>query len=305
MEKEHMKFWQEFFHLYKELPALWRIKSTEYSDRTLKANCYTKLVAKLKEIYPDADREMVVRKINNFRTSYRKELRRKRESQRYGRVHKPTLWYFDCLSFLYDQDECGCGRSLVSEEENTEEKKPTTQKPINHQQFPAKRNHNIKESDEEENLPSSSKKLKLSHRYIQPIKLSHEEQKQAQLDADILAKSWAVQYKEMQGNQKIIARKIISDILFHGCIGTLNMSHTVDIQEILLRSSSEDQLMHHVPVTQSNMDSNDSDHDSDQEFIRYESVRESSPIPYNSSSRSVSPSNLQDGQEIEIKFELP
>ncbi|XP_037820947.1 uncharacterized protein LOC119609962 [Lucilia sericata] len=312
MEKEHMKFWQEFFHLYKELPALWRVKSTEYSDRTLKANCYSKLVAKLKEIYPDADREMVVRKINNFRTSYRKELRRKRESQRYGRVHKPTLWYFDCLSFLYDQDECGCGRTSVCEEEGTEEKKPTTQNigshAIKQQQLPAKRYHNIKESDEEENLPSSSKRIKLNHRQIQPIKLSHEQQKQAQIDADILAKSWAVQYKEMQGNQKLIARKIISDILFHGCMGTLNMSQTVDIQEILLRTSSTDQPIHQMPVSQSNMDSNESDHYSDQEFFQYESVRESSPIPYNSSSRSVSPTNLNAGSEIEIseiKFELP
>lgn len=117
---EHAKFWQEFFQLYKELPALWRIKSTEYTDRVLKAKCYEKLVTKLKELYPDADREMVVKKINNYRTSYRKELRRIRESKETGQRHKPTLWYFNCLSFLHDQDE-GFGEKTFYEEESTEE----------------------------------------------------------------------------------------------------------------------------------------------------------------------------------------
>ncbi|TMW43207.1 hypothetical protein DOY81_011715, partial [Sarcophaga bullata] len=58
-----------------------------------------------------------------------------------------------------------------------------------------------------------------------------------QATAEILAKSWAVQYGEMQGEQKLIARKLISDILFHGCLGNLEMSHAMRIQDILLNES--------------------------------------------------------------------
>ncbi|XP_065366851.1 uncharacterized protein LOC135959746 [Calliphora vicina] len=307
---EHAKFWQEFFQLYKELPALWRVKSTEYSDRALKSNCYLQLIRKLREVYPDADREMVVRKINNFRTSYRKELRRLKDSQEVGRVYKPTLWYFDCLSFLDDQDESVAGR-LVYEEDSIEEKKHTTNQtiissPTKHQQLPTKRYIEHKHSDEEVNLPTTSKRRKkiVLRKTQQPIKLTYEEQKQAQIDADILAKSWAVQYKEMQGNQKLIARKIISDILFHGCMGTLNMSHTIDIQDILLRNSNT--------ATQSNLqsqsprDSNSSFRYAEQEYFNFETVRESS-IAYNSSSPSMSPTRNA-ASEIpvhDIKFEVP
>lgn len=120
---EHASFWKDFFQMYKDLPALWRIKSTEYTDRVLKANCYMKLIKKLKEIHPDADREMVVRKINNFRTSYRKELKRKRECRLLGKTYTPTLWYFDYLRFLDDQDEDYVEKEkLTNELENTEVK---------------------------------------------------------------------------------------------------------------------------------------------------------------------------------------
>lgn len=120
MTMEHSKFWKEFFQLYKEMPSLWRVGSIEYTDRVLKAKCYEKLVQKLKVHYPNADREMVVKKINNFRTSYRKEVKRLKESQEAGKTYKPTLWYFNCLKFLDELDDI-VGRRIISDDENTQE----------------------------------------------------------------------------------------------------------------------------------------------------------------------------------------
>ena len=96
-------FWSEFFELYKNLPSLWCLKHPDYSNREIKANDYNKLAYKLGEVYPDANRELVVRKINTYRTSFRKELQKLREHTRYGKEYTPTLWYFDNLSFLIDQ----------------------------------------------------------------------------------------------------------------------------------------------------------------------------------------------------------
>lgn len=39
--------------------------------------------------------------------------------------------------------------------------------------------------------------------------------------SEILARSWAVQYDELSQDQKMLARKAISDILFEGCMGHL------------------------------------------------------------------------------------
>lgn len=55
--------------------ALWKVKSSEYSDRNLKNDAYKVLVKKYKEVDPKANKEIVKKKINSLRTSYRKQLK--------------------------------------------------------------------------------------------------------------------------------------------------------------------------------------------------------------------------------------
>ena len=87
-----------------------------------------------------------------------------------------------------------------------------------------------------EPLPTSPKK-KLTNPQPNANQTKEMPQPNQQATAEILAKSWAVQYGEMQGEQKLIARKLISDILFHGCLGNLEMAHAMRIQDILLNES--------------------------------------------------------------------
>lgn len=118
MEKvNEREFWCEFLEIYKEEPSLWKIKSPEYSNRVCKANAYSKLIEKLKEINPEANRELVVKKINTFRTNFRKELKKVRQSEKSGAgqddVYVPSLWYFSKLFFLEDQEDNTSGRSTI------------------------------------------------------------------------------------------------------------------------------------------------------------------------------------------------
>ncbi|XP_022216048.1 uncharacterized protein LOC111070057 isoform X1 [Drosophila obscura] len=89
--------WQNFFRLYRGMPQLWMTKSRSYRDRLLKAQSYHLLLDCLRKIDPTANIHTLKRKINNLRSSYRRELRKKYSSDN---DYVPTLWYFKELDFL-------------------------------------------------------------------------------------------------------------------------------------------------------------------------------------------------------------
>lgn len=106
--QEGQEFWLEFIELYKSFPCLWKIKSDEYKNRNLKTNCYLKLLEKMKERIPNATKDTVTKKVNSFRTSYRRELKKVLKSEKSGSgsedIYIPSLWFYGHLSFLRDQD---------------------------------------------------------------------------------------------------------------------------------------------------------------------------------------------------------
>lgn len=113
------EFLTEFIELYRSFPCLWLVKCKDYSDRNKKDIAYTELVKKYQECDPSADRNTVVKKINALRTVYRKELAKVIQSEKSGTgaddIYKPTLWYFDLLHFLNDQDSVRPSRSTMSD----------------------------------------------------------------------------------------------------------------------------------------------------------------------------------------------
>lgn len=97
---------EDFILTYRNEPCLWNIKSKEYRDRQRKEKGYSKLIHKLKAIEPAANRDHVVKKINNIRSSYRKEKKKVEQSMRNGaegeEIYQPKLWYYHLLRFLDD-----------------------------------------------------------------------------------------------------------------------------------------------------------------------------------------------------------
>jgi hypothetical protein len=97
-----------FIEAYRSLPELWDTENKHYSNRVQKAAAYDTLIEKLKVLEPDASRESVVKKINNLRSTFRKELKKVNDSKRSGTsaddLYVPSLWYYNELLFLVDQE---------------------------------------------------------------------------------------------------------------------------------------------------------------------------------------------------------
>ena len=110
----------ELLALYRTMPALWKVKTQEYQNRNLRRECYDKLIAYCKTIFPEADKEFVYKKIQRLRGSFRKEYNKVVSSRRSGNgtddVYVPTLWYFNLLLFTKDQDTPSASISNIEEE---------------------------------------------------------------------------------------------------------------------------------------------------------------------------------------------
>lgn len=108
MSRKENKTIAEFIELYKSEPCLWKVKCSAYHDRTKKDAAYAILCEKLKEIEPNATKKSVLAKINSLRSAYRKERKRVQDSMRSGSstdsIYKATLWYYDLMNFVHDQE---------------------------------------------------------------------------------------------------------------------------------------------------------------------------------------------------------
>ncbi|CAL4061434.1 unnamed protein product [Meganyctiphanes norvegica] len=106
-EVENERFWREFIDLYREHPALWKVKSASYKNKSVKNACYAKLIEKMRLKDQDATKEDVARKINTFRCSFKRQLRKINEATLAGAdINEIPKWtYFEALQFLEDADD--------------------------------------------------------------------------------------------------------------------------------------------------------------------------------------------------------
>lgn len=99
--RSYSRLWlTEFMEIYRNEECLWQGKHPDYSNHAIRNASYDKLVEKLKEVEPNPDRAMVVRKINSLRSAFRREYRKKMNKDNY----ESRLWYFEKLMFIADQN---------------------------------------------------------------------------------------------------------------------------------------------------------------------------------------------------------
>ncbi|ETN67644.1 hypothetical protein AND_000535 [Anopheles darlingi] len=229
---EDRAFWREFIGLYRRLPDLWNGNSNGYLDRNKREASYKILVDKMKQFDPRADKASVCTKINSLRSTYRRELNKVKAMRGTGEEYVPSLYYFDDMSFLRDQENSGiCSPAMRKKGEfveNGEESKfmeENTESEVDEGS-----------SHESQHLPESSWQPTCSKQpTLNESSRESEESKRAKLlslaykrltnppsENELLVKSWLADYEKLSPDQQLYAKKFINDVLFEGQLGNLH-----------------------------------------------------------------------------------
>ncbi|XP_063381710.1 uncharacterized protein LOC134668132 [Cydia fagiglandana] len=201
-ERELIK---ECIKLYRSLPSLWNVKSKVYYDRERKKKAYAVLLSKYREMFPDATREDVKKKLNNLRSNYRKELKKYLNAMAAGESYTPSLWYFNELDFLYEEEssENLCENSILDA-----------------QSFKI----DVKELTGIEG--NSAKKLKTE----EPSDQEYPNVIEVRDEFYHWAMACAADLRKMERTQQLYAKKAFADIILEGQLGLLHR-HSVKINE--------------------------------------------------------------------------
>lgn len=116
-DREEKEFAIQLISLYREFPCLWKVKSKQYMDKNQRSSALSKMVEVLKKVSPNIDETEIKKKINIYRTNYKREHRKVQKSKLSGcspdDLYVPKLWYFKELEFLEDQMDEDSGITTV------------------------------------------------------------------------------------------------------------------------------------------------------------------------------------------------
>ncbi|XP_054707578.1 uncharacterized protein LOC129217322 [Uloborus diversus] len=250
---------QEFIDIYRSEPSLWKVRSAHYNNKTVKNLAYRRMMAKLRELYPAADIEMVKKKINALRTNYRKELRKveaskQRNIQTGAPVYVPSLWYYDLFHFIADQeneaaDDVADGIDVqellrVDLDENICFENEDSD--ASYEEFQASRpnspeNRELKmyqaPSQHSMNHDSSSFKRKR----VAVYKPEEEYGGKPEIildDHDVFGKYVASKLRKMEKPMQMFSERLISEILYRGQMGMLGPGTSVQEPEVPVLADS-------------------------------------------------------------------
>ena len=115
----------EFISMYRNHECLWRVQCKDYSNKNKRNSALDALldIGLYRKLVPGASKADVLRKINTLRSSFRRELKKINDSKKSGsgtdELYTPSLYYFDELSFVVDQDVPRQSTSTLEEDGNT------------------------------------------------------------------------------------------------------------------------------------------------------------------------------------------
>lgn len=226
---------RNFIETYEALPELWNPTNPMYLNKTKRNIALDILLNIYVKVKPGASRADVRRKINTLRCNYRKELKKIVSSKRSGsstdEVYQPTSWVFYALQFL-DKFEQPVNANVRQVDEDTHD---GTDSEVHGEQFSTPAAPTASRSSILPPPPPPKKR-----RLLGPIAKQNEllqkacsyldQPREPQENIPTIAKAWGEKLNTLDPQQRALAEKAISDILFEASQGTLHR-YSVKINE--------------------------------------------------------------------------
>ncbi|XP_045464761.1 uncharacterized protein LOC123674006 [Harmonia axyridis] len=243
----------EMLEMFKSNTLLWDTSHSLYLNKNARNQAFAGLLDVYKRIKPEATIRDVKKKIENMRTTYKKELKKvKRIGSESKEQYVPTLWYYELMLFL-DKQKMIRSRTETMEEDDecdtimddTEDYAPDERltggpaatlqpysDPFNPSSTPASGSVLSNAPPKifpSTNIPNPAKKTKMSLK----------DKRDALIDAaqallqgsgnqfDSFGVNVAQQLQMLTRDQQAIAQKLFSDVLFLGKFGKLTPTASV------------------------------------------------------------------------------
>ncbi|XP_044750573.1 uncharacterized protein LOC123310925 [Coccinella septempunctata] len=227
----NIPIWADFFECLRDLPELWKVKSDVFKDRNKKNRGWDTLLEVYKKIDPNAHIDSLKKRVNNIKSTYRRELKKVEQSKRSGAgaedEYIPNLWYYDKVDFLRDQEIQIPGISTMETEQSEREDVENEQE------------GSLLQNIESEPAPESSTSFSPTPKRKKKSMVQHMSERNDLLkealgrlsdrkkntdEADTFAESWATSYRKLSHRQKIFAKKAIEDIFALGQLELLSFN---------------------------------------------------------------------------------
>ncbi|KAF9793873.1 hypothetical protein SFRURICE_007404 [Spodoptera frugiperda] len=247
------EFWSEFLQLYRSFTCLWNPKDPAYLHKYERQQAYEALLAKMREVDETASMALLKKKIDCFRTAYRREERKVIRSIQEGddEIYTPSLWYYKPLKeFLgnignshYTDDHRNSSMSFTSYENDNDNDDESQTMLIEHLEESSEGEEEEEEECNQKYSPPSpppQKKRKIPKPIIikrkeqepespkifaQPLSVPQTEED----DCATFATNLKVQMRNISTEQKYIAQKLISDVMFLARTNRLTYNSSINL----------------------------------------------------------------------------
>ncbi|CAH2086720.1 unnamed protein product [Euphydryas editha] len=210
----------EIIKQYKESPCLWDQTHSLYANKEARNQAYNELLDSFKHYQKDASMETMKKKFENMRTACRREYKKVMAAKIKGHDYRPTLWYYDLLSFIHNDADYDDNPLDCTEGEQIDESCDY---------------NNYEEYEEDATKP---KRLKITEVFVQnqsniddtTLKYTNDSTASRINDDEAVAfgRTVGLQLKELDNYQKIIAEKLISDTIFLARLNKLTNNSKIE-----------------------------------------------------------------------------
>ncbi|XP_049868668.1 uncharacterized protein LOC126368637 [Pectinophora gossypiella] len=239
--------------LYKNHPELWKHSHPHYTDRHKRSCALQEITTALRPYKPEIDEDYLKRKINIFRSNYRRARHKVALARRQGiKDVQLTPWYYNELLFLSEQGEqkrtnvlkqrtnIGTRKSTDVEYDENEDvecyAEQTENDTIPEESFdpleptsstPPKSNNQTKvtvekrkiEIPEEEEDSEPEKYMTITTTYYKKPKPKE----------DLIAKPWAIKLNKLPALQRLHAERLINEVFYEAEMGNLSKDTQIGV----------------------------------------------------------------------------